>query len=138
MSEQKTKPTAETFQHFLARAVEPSRHADCRRIAAIMEKFSGEKPVMWGAIVGFGTYRYKYASGRTGDWPRLAFSPRKKDLTIYLAPGVDHYPELLARLGPYKNGKVCLYLRSLADVNVKVLEQLIRESARSMDERYPA
>lgn len=138
MAEQKTKPTAETFEHFLERAVEPSRHADCRRVAAIMEKFSGEKPVMWGAIVGFGMYRYKYASGRTGDWPRLAFSPRKKDLTIYIAPEVDHYPELLARLGPYRNGKVCLYLRSLADVDVKVLEQLIRESARSMDERYPA
>ena len=138
MAEQKTKPTTETFEQFLARAVEPSRHADCRTVAAMMEEVSGEKPVMWGAIVGFGTYRYRYASGRTGDWPRLAFSPRKRDLTIYIGPSVDHYPELLAKLGRFRNGKVCLYVRSLAEVDPKVLEQLIRESSRHLNELYPA
>jgi hypothetical protein len=138
MAEQKTKPTAETFEHFLARAVEPSRHADCRAVAAMMEKISGEVPVMWGAIVGFGTYRYKYASGHSGEWPRLAFSPRKKDLTVYLAPSVDQYPELLGKLGSYRNGKVCLYVRSLAEVDLKVLEQLLMASKRAMDQLYPA
>ena len=137
MAEQKTKPSAETFEQFLARTIEPSRHADCRTVAAMMGRISGEAPVMWGAIVGFGTYRYQYASGRSGEWPRLAFSPRKKDLTIYVAPGVDHYPELLAKLGRFRNGKVCLYLRSLADVDPKVLEQLIETSARRMEELYP-
>lgn len=138
MAEQKTRPTSETFEQFLARAVEPSRHADCRRVAGMMQAASGEQPVMWGAIVGFGTYRYRYASGHAGEWPRLAFSPRKKDLTIYIAPSVDQYPALLARLGRFRNGKVCLYLRSLAEVDPEVLEQLIRESARRMDELYPA
>lgn len=137
MAEQKTQPTKETLEQFLQRAVEPSRHADCRTVAAMMEKASGEKPVMWGGIVGFGEYQYKYASGHSGTWPRLAFSPRKKDLTIYIAPSVDHHPELLAKLGRCKTGKVCLYLRSLADVDLKVLEELIRESAREMDELYP-
>lgn len=138
MAEQKTRPTAETLEQFLARAVEPSRHADCRKVAAMMQEISGEPPVMWGAIVGFGTYHYRYASGHAGEWPRLAFSPRKKDLTIYVAPNVDHYPDLLSKLGPYRNGKVCLYLRSLADVDVQVLEQLIRRSAHHMEEHYPA
>ena len=138
MAEQKTKPTAETFDQFLARAVDPSRHADCRAVAAMMERATGEKPVMWGSIVGFGKYRYKYASGHGGEWPRVGFSPRRKDLTIYIMPGVDAFPELLTKLGRHKTGKSCLYLRSLGDVDSKVLETLIHEATRRMEKIAPA
>lgn len=133
MAEQKTKPTSETFDEFLARAVEPARQEDCRAIAAMMENATGEKPVMWGTIVGFGKYRYEYDSGHGGEWPIIGFSPRKKDLTLYVMPGVDAFPELLARLGKYKTGRSCLYLRSLAEVDRKVLETLIQEATRRMD-----
>ena len=132
MADLKTKPTSESFSAFLERAVEPARQADCRTVARLMEKATGEKPVMWGTIVGFGRYRYRYASGHGGEWPLIGFSPRKKDLTLYIMPGVDAFPELMARLGRYKTGKSCLYLRSLADVDLEVLEQLIAEATRSM------
>jgi hypothetical protein len=132
MSELKTKPTAESFEAFLDRAVAPVRHADCRTVAAIMEKATGEKPVMWGTIVGFGRYRYTYDSGHGGEWPLIGFSPRKKDLTLYITPGVDQFPELLERLGRFKTGKSCLYLRSLQDVDLEVLETLVQEATRRM------
>ena len=128
MSELKTKPTAESFEAFLDRAVAPVRHADCRTVAAMMEKATSEKPVMWGTIVGFGRYRYTYDSGHGGEWPLIGFSPRKKDLTLYITPGVDQFPELLERLGRFKTGKSCLYLRSLEDVDLTVLERLVQET----------
>ena len=133
MAEQKTKPTTETFEAFLIRSVEPARQQECRTVAAMMQKATGETPVMWGTIVGFGKYRYRYDSGHGGEWPLIGFSPRKKDLTIYIMPGVGGFPELLARLGRYKTGKSCLYLRSLADVDLAVLEALVGEATRRMD-----
>jgi hypothetical protein len=133
MAEQKTKPTTETFEAFLTRAVEPARRPDCRTVAALMEKATGEPPVMWGTIVGFGKYRYRYESGHGGEWPLIGFSPRKKDLTLYIMPGVGEFPELLDQLGKYKTGKSCLYLRSLADVDLTVLEKLVGEATRKME-----
>jgi len=132
MAEQKTKPTTETFEAFLIRSVEPARQQECRTVAAMMQKATGETPVMWGTIVGFGKYRYRYDSGHGGEWPLIGFSPRKK-VTIYIMPGVGEFPELLARLGRYKTGKSCLYLRSLADVDLAVLEALVGEATRRMD-----
>jgi hypothetical protein len=133
MTELKTRPTGQTFASFLEEHVEPGRHADCRKVAAMMEKATGEKPVMWGSIVGFGLYRYKYPSGHSGEWPVTGFSPRKKDLTIYIMPGLDAFPSITKRLGKFKTGKSCLYLKSLADVDAGVLEELIRAGVEKME-----
>ncbi len=132
MAAAKTQATAETLDEFLARSVDPSRHDDCRRIAAMMLEATGEAPVMWGAIVGFGRYQYQYQSGRTGEWPLVAFSPRKNDLTLYIMPGFDRYQSLLDELGKHKTGKSCLYIRRLADVDLTVLNALIVSSVISM------
>ena len=106
------------------------RRADCRRLSEILARATGAEPRMWGpSIVGFGEYHYRYESGREGDWFLAGFSPRKRDLTVYVVAGFDRYPELMSRLGRHKTGKSCLYLRSLADVDEAVLEELVRESA---------
>lgn len=88
---------------------------------------------MWGAsVVGFGSYHYKYASGREGDWFLVGFSPRKQDLTTYIMPGLDGHKALRSKIGKYKTGKCCLYLKRLADVDLKVLKELIAASVRQM------
>jgi hypothetical protein len=88
---------------------------------------------MWGAsIVGFGTYNYKYASGREGEWMEVGFSPRKANLTLYIMSGFTEYDELLAKLGKYKTGKSCLYIKNLNDVDEKVLKQLIENSIENV------
>ncbi|KPF70114.1 hypothetical protein IP84_03650 [beta proteobacterium AAP99] len=118
---------------FIAAVADDTRRADCTAVRALMEKATGEPAVMWGsAIVGFGAYRYEYASGRTGDWPLIAFSPRKNDLTLYIMPGTDAFPPLMEKLGKYKTGKSCLYLKKLADVDVKVLKALIEAAVKAM------
>lgn len=128
MSEPKTVPTKVPFARFLA-TVDEARREDCRRLAEMMEAAAGAPPVLWGdSIVGFGTYRYVYASGRTGDWPLVGFSPRKNDLTLYLSCGFAGREALLARLGRHKTSKACLYLKRLADVDLDVLRELIAAS----------
>jgi hypothetical protein len=132
-SSPKTVPTRASVQKFIEAVPDAQRRADCTTVARLMQDATGEKPVMWGsAIVGFGTYRYHYASGTTGDWPVVAFSPRKNDLTLYLMPGFEGATALMARLGKYKTGKVCLYLKRLADVDLAVLDELIRASVVAM------
>lgn len=138
MAEAKTKPTAQSMADFLAGVTDEERRKDCERVAAVMQEVTGEPPVMWGSIVGFGTYNYKYASGRTGDWPLTAFSPRKKDLTIYIMPGVEEFPDLAAKLGKYSNGKSCLYVKKLSDVDMDVLRDLIARGVAHMRKLYPA
>jgi Domain of unknown function (DU1801) len=129
----KTVPTKASVKAFIAAVDDPARRADCQALVKMMEKATGEKAVMWGeAIVGFGTYRYQYASGTTGDWPVVAFSPRKNDLTVYLMPGFEAQATLLARLGKHKTGKVCLYLKRLADIDLAVLQALIDQSVAAM------
>jgi hypothetical protein len=86
---------------------------------------------MWGpSIVGFGRYRYKYESGREGEWPITGFSPRKGDLTLYIIGGFDSFSDLMARLGKYKTGKSCLYIKRLSDVDAKVLKKLVQQSVK--------
>lgn len=132
-SSPKTVPTKASVKAFIAGVDDAERRADCEALVKMMEKATGEKAVMWGdAIVGFGTYRYQYASGTTGDWPVAAFSPRKNDLTVYLMPGFEAQSGLLARLGKHKTGKVCLYLKRLADVDLAVLQELIDHSVAAM------
>ena len=129
----KTVPTQASVKDFIAGVDDATRRADCQALVKMMEQASGQKACMWGdAIVGFGTYRQQYASGNTGDWPVVAFSPRKNDLTVYLMPGFEQRHDLLARLGKHKTGKVCLYLKRLADVDGAVLKQLIDDSVAAM------
>ena len=132
MTEAKTKATTVTFDDFLGASVDASRHEDCRALAAMMQTATGEAPVMWGAIVGFGRYRYQYESGREGEWPIVAFAARKTDLTLYIVPGFDHFDALLGKLGKHKTSKACLYIKRLADVDVAVLETIIVASVKAM------
>ena len=129
----KTKPTNESVEEFINRIPEPERREDCFAIARIMEEVTGEKPKMWGsAIVGFGTYHYKYASGNEGDWPLTGFSPRKKDLTLYLMMGFEKHGELMAKLGKHSTGKSCLYIKRLSDIHVPTLKKLIKTSVKDL------
>lgn len=133
MAENKTQPTDEPVEDFLARIADPVRRADCHTVLDMMRRASGAEPVMWGAgIVGFGRYQYRYASGRSGDWPVIGFSPRKSDLTLYLMPDLGGQEALLAKLGKHKTGVSCLYLKRLSDVHLPTLEALIEGALRRM------
>jgi hypothetical protein len=132
-TEAKTQPTNQDPVAFLDRIEDPQRRADCHAVLAMMQKATGAPPVMWGAaIVGFGCYRYKYASGHSGEWPVIGFSPRKNDLTLYLMPGFETQGALMAKLGKHKTGKSCLYLKRLSDVDRPTLETLIANSVQAM------
>jgi len=127
MAEAKTKPTSESVEKFLNKVSDEERRADCFAVAKIMEEISGEKPKMWGpSIVGFGSYHYKYASGHEGDWPMMGFSPRKKDLTLYIMRGFEKHAELMERLGKHSTGKSCLYIKRLSDVHIPTLKKLMK------------
>lgn len=133
VSEAKTKPTTETLDEYLARVADPERRKDCAVVAALMQEVTGEKPVIWGTgIVGFGLYRYKYASGHSGDWPVTGFAARKNDLTLYVMHGVKSFPELLKKLGKHKTGVSCLYLKKLSDVDMPTLKELVQASVDKM------
>lgn len=138
MAELKTKLNDASVSAFLAKAG-AGRESDCRTVAALMQKATGAPPKMWGsAIVGFGSYTYTYANGKTGDWPLAGFSPRKQNLTLYLMSGFAGHEELMAGLGKFKTGKSCLYVNSLADIDMKVLEKLIKASVKHMKAKYGA
>ena len=133
MAENKTKPTAKSVPEFLEQIEDPKRKADCLTMAALMEKLSGSKPRMWGdSIVGFGDYRYKYASGREGDWFLVGFSPRKQNLTLYIMGYLEFYTDILEGLGKFKHGKGCLYIKKLEDIDMDVLETLIVTSIKRL------
>ena len=133
MAELKTKPTQASVKDFLNQIPDKERRDDCFAIAKIMEEVTGDKPKMWGAsIVGFGTYHYKYASGREGDWPVTGFSPRKKDLTLYIMMGFEKHADLMKQLGKYSNAKSCLYIRRLSDIHVPTLKKLIKSSVKDL------
>lgn len=129
MSENKTKPTDESVRARLDAVADDERRADCYRVLRIMEEVTGEEPRIWGrGMVGFGTYHYRYESGREGDWFVTGFAPRKNDLTLYIMAGFDRYDELMARLGKHRTGKSCLYLKRLSDVDLDVLTELVSRS----------
>ena len=137
MAELKTKPTEASVKDFLNQIPDEERREDCFAVAKIMEEITGNKPKMWGpSIVGFGTYRYKYASGREGDWPVTAFSPRKKDLTLYITlTGFVKYAELMEQLGKHSTSKSCLYIKRLSEIHVPTLKKLIKESVKHMNKQ---
>lgn len=138
MAENKTRPSVAGVEDFLAAVPDPERREDARTLCAMMERLSGEPPRMWGAsIVGFGSYHYKYDSGREGDMARISFSPRAKELVLYLVEGFPRHKELMDRLGKHRTGQSCLYIKSLDQVDRGVLEQLIGAALEHMDEKYP-
>lgn len=120
-----TSPTA-----FLAKVSDPQRRADANALIPIFERATGERATMWGsAIVGFGTYHYRYESGREGDMCIAGFSPRSSAFAIYALSGAPREAELLGRLGKHERSKGCLYVKRLADIDVAVLEELVRTSS---------
>jgi hypothetical protein len=126
MAENKTKPTALSVASFLDAIPDQTKRADAKALVKLMQSVTGEKPKMWGpSIVGFGSYHYKYESGREGDSLIAGFSPRKAATVLYGIAGADGAPALLAHLGKHTTGKGCLYIKKLADVDPKVLETLV-------------
>jgi hypothetical protein len=138
MPENKTKPTAVGVDDFLDSVPDEGRRADARKVRDMMERISGYPAVMWGpTIVGFGRYHYRYDSGHEGDAARIGFSPRAKELVFYLMCGVPRHQALMDRLGKYRTGKSCLYVKRLADIDESVLEALIAEALAYMRDKYP-
>ena len=137
MAENKTKPTTASVTAFVKAIDDPQKRADARKVAAMMRRATGKRPRMWGSsIVGYGNYHYKYASGREGDFMLTGYSPRKQALTVYVLAGFSRFGPLMKKLGKYKTGKSCLYIKRLADVDEGVLEQLIKESVEYMRNNY--
>ncbi len=138
MNANKTQPTEASVARFLAEVPDAERRADAQSLSALMERVTGEPAKMWGKdMVGFGSYRYCYESGREGEWLATGFSPRAKALVVYLLGDAADRDSLLARLGPYRMGKSCLYVKRLADIDCDVLEQLVAQSVAALRERYP-
>ncbi|SMF00182.1 protein of unknown function (DU1801) [Cellulosimicrobium cellulans J1] len=128
-SENKTQPTDADVEAYLASVEHPVRRRDARRLVELLSRVTGERPRLWGpSIVGFGSYHYRYPSGREGDTAAAGFSPRKAATTVYLMDGVDAHADLLERLGPHTVGKGCLYLKDLDAVDLAVLEEVVRRS----------
>ena len=131
MAEAKTKPTKESVSAFLERATDGDRRKDCAALVRIMKGASGAPATMWGrAIIGFGTREIAYAGGRTGEWPIIAFSPRKQDLTLYIGRRVEGLDAMLARLGKHKLSGGCLHIKHLSDVDQAVLGKVIAASIK--------
>ena len=136
MAELKTKRTKASVAAFLKAIPDPARRRDCLTIKRLMEQATRSKAAMWGpSIVGFGTYRYQYPSGQAGEWMLTGFSPRKQALTLYIMAGFDFKKGLMRQLGKHKTGGSCLYIQTLADVDIKVLDKLIRASVKVMKAR---
>lgn len=129
MADIKTKVNEASVDEFLNTVADEQKRQDCVEIIKIMQQVTKQAPKMWGsAIIGFGSYHYKYESGREGDMPQIAFSPRKQSITFYIGVGDDADNPLLKKLGKYTTAKVCLYIKKLADVDRNVLQELIAES----------
>ena len=133
MVELKTKQNKASIEKFLNSVKDEKKRTDSYKILGLMKKITKEQPKMWGtSIVGFGSYHYKYASGREGDFFLTGFSPRKQSLTLYIMSGFKRYEELMKKLGKYEIGSCCLYINKLEDVDIKVLKALITESVKYM------
>ena len=139
MADNKTKETGASVAEFLDGIADPQKRADCKAIAAMMRRITGKRAKMWGSsIVGFDRYEYRYESGRSGSFMMTGFSPRAQNIVLYIMPGFSRYGELLSGLGKHKTGKSCLYIKRLADVDIKVLERLVRDSVARMRKKYGA
>ncbi len=134
----KTVKTADSPQAFLKTVTPESKQKDCFNILDMMQEISGWPPKMWGpSIIGFGDYHYKYDSGREGDFFRIGFAPRAQNITIYIMPGYTDFSDELSRLGKYKMGKSCLYIKRLSDVDEAVLREMLVKGLAIIQEKYP-
>jgi hypothetical protein len=141
MAELKTKRTDASVDAFIQGIADDARRLDCLALLEMMRRVTGAEAELWSSgVVGFGRYRYTYASGREGDWFLVGFASRKANLAVYLMPGPDAHKDLLAKLGTYKTGKGCLYIKRLADVDPGVLEEILTASVADLtkDDRSPA
>ena len=137
MAENKTKPTNASIDDYIASRANAQQRADIRELMALFRRVTRQSPKMWGpSIVGYGSYRYTYESGRTGEAPLAAFAIRGRDLVVYLDPGGEEQRSLLSKLGKHKMGKSCLYFRELADLDRSVLEKLVVGSIVDVRKRY--
>lgn len=137
MAELKTQKTCESAADFLAGIEDARRRADALAVCALMQDVTGDTPALWGpAIVGFGSCRLRYDSGRELDWMLVGFSPRKAALTLYIFPGFTEYEGLMARLGKFTTGKSCLYIKRLADIDTAVLRELVALSVQHMRKQH--
>lgn len=137
MAELKTKKNYSDIVEFLNKIDNEEKKSDCFRLLELFGQWTNETPKMWGqSIVGFGSYHYKYDSGREGDWFLTGFSPRKQNLTIYITAGFKEYDEIMKELGKYKTGSSCLYVKKLSDIDIDKLKILVEKSVAYMKERY--
>ena len=142
MSDAKTKPTDASVADFISAVENKRRREDAIVLADLVKQTSGYDPVMWGeSIIGYGQYRYKYKSGREGEWMLTGFSPRKAHQVIYLMgcyvdDGFDEQDLLFSKLGKHKMGASCLYINKLSDIDISVLEELIKRSCALMRDKY--
>jgi len=139
MAEIKTKPTQVSVDAFIEAVPDATRREDAKTLVGMMERLTGESAKMWGpTIIGFGSYHYKYDSGHEGEMCRIGFSPRKAELVLYVLNAYSDQSAELAKLGKHKTGKGCLYVKRLADVDMAVLEGLLRDKLARMNATYPA
>ena len=134
----KTRPTEASVADFIGAIADAEKREDARAVAAMMAEITSAPAQIWGtSIVGFGRYRYRYASGRKGEFFETGFSPRKRALTLYIMPGFSEYGGLLEKLGQHSLGKSCLYIKRLADIDLEVLRELVALSVQAIREKYP-
>ena len=134
----KTKPTRVSPARHISAIANAEQRKDAQTLAALMRRVTRQEPRMWGpSIIGFGSFHYKYASGHEGDTALAAFAVRGTSLVVYTAADFEGRDDLLARLGKHKTGKVCVYIRRLADIDLKVLEKLVAKSVADAKQRYP-
>jgi hypothetical protein len=139
MAETKTKPTGASVDAYLASRASPEQMTDCKAIMAICRRVTRQQPRMWGpSIVGYGSYTYRYESGHSGEACLIGFAVRGRELVVYIDAENPSQVELLAKLGKHRMGKVCLYFKRLADLDVQVLEALIAGSVAEVKRRYPS
>lgn len=137
MAENKTKPTDASVEDYIASRANAQQRTDCRELMALFKKITRDSPRMWGpSIVGYGSHRYTYESGRTGETPLAAFAIRGRELVVYISVEEEQQRSLLSRLGKHRMGKVCLYFKQLADLDRSVLEKLVVGSIADMRRRY--
>ena len=138
MAELKTKENNASVKEFINSIEDETKRKDCFAIAEIMKKESKAEAKMWGAsIVGFGSYHYKYASGHEGDMCGVGFSPRKQNISLYLCGALSEQKSLLEKLGKHKTGVGCLYIKTMSDIDPKILAQIIKQSIVTLKKRYP-
>lgn len=138
MAENKTQPPSQSVTDFIAAVEHPTRRADAETLDALFRKITGWQPKLWGpTLIGYGQYHYIYESGHSGDSLATGFSPRKANLVLYIMPGYANFQDILDRLGKYKLGKSCLYINKLADVDLDVVEEIIRAGIDDLAKRWP-